>query len=88
MPKFFAPADDPADWQSLLAKPDLHWKTGYSARSMAYSWTEARGFPSKLNKVSGHCCPINFIRRPIEIEGLAALVQEDLRVAAPTGPFA
>lgn len=43
MPRFFAPADEAADWQCLLAKPKLHWKTGYSARSLAYSWTEARG---------------------------------------------
>ena len=51
MPKFFAPADDPADWQQLLAKPDLHWKTGYSARSLAYSWTEAQGFPTEVRAV-------------------------------------
>ena len=44
MPKFFAPADKATDWQRLLAKPDLHWKTGRSAKSIAYSWTEAEGF--------------------------------------------
>jgi len=51
MPRFFAPADNPADWQRLLAKPDLHWKTGYSARSVAYSWTEARGFPREVRAI-------------------------------------
>ena len=51
MPKFFAPADSPADWQQLLAKPNLHWKTGYSARSLAYSWTEAQGFPTEVRAV-------------------------------------
>ena len=51
MPRFFAPADNHADWQRLLAKPDLHWKTGYSARSIAYSWTEARGFPGEVQAV-------------------------------------
>ena len=51
MPKFFAPADDPADWQRLLAKPDLHWKTGYSARSIAHSWTAARGLPTEIQAV-------------------------------------
>ena len=59
MPRFFAPADDPADWQRLLAKPDLHWKTGYSARSMAYCWTEAQGFPTEIQAVfenSGISC--------------------------------
>ena len=59
MPKFFSPADKPADWQRLLAKPDLHWKTGYSARSMAYSWTEAQGFPTEVKTIfdgSGVTC--------------------------------
>ena len=51
MPKFFAPADKPADWQRLLAKPVLHWKTGRSAKSIAYSWTEAQGFPSEVQSV-------------------------------------
>ncbi len=48
MPRFFSPSDDPADWKRLLAKPDLHWKTGHSARALAYSWTEARGFPKEV----------------------------------------
>ena len=51
MPKYFAPADKPTDWQRLLAKPDAHWQTGYSARSLAYSWTEARGFPIEVQAV-------------------------------------
>ena len=51
MPRFFAPADKTADWKQLLAKPDLHWRTGYSARSLAYSWTEAEGFPSEVQAV-------------------------------------
>ena len=51
MPKFFAPADNPADWQQLLAKPELHWRTGYSARSLAFSWTEAQGFPKEVRAV-------------------------------------
>jgi hypothetical protein len=51
MPKFFSPADDPADWQQLLADPVLHWKTGRSAKSIAYSWTEAQGFPSEVQSV-------------------------------------
>ena len=38
----------PEDWQKLLADPDLHWKTGFSARTLAYSWEEAKGFPSEV----------------------------------------
>ena len=50
MTNFFAPADRPEDWQQLLAKPIKHWRTGYSAKSLAHSWTEARGFPSEVIK--------------------------------------
>jgi len=51
MPKFFAPADKPTDWQRLLADPVKHWRTGYSAKSIAYSWTEAKGFPREVQAV-------------------------------------
>lgn len=48
MANFYTPSDKPEDWQQLLAKPDVHWKSGYSAKSLAYSWTEARGFPPEV----------------------------------------
>ena len=48
MTNFFAPADRPEDWQQFLAKPCVHWKTGNSAKSLAHSWTEARGFPAEV----------------------------------------
>lgn len=51
MPMFFAPADKPTDWQRLLADPVKHWRTGYSAKSIAYSWTEAKGFPGEVQAV-------------------------------------
>jgi len=51
MTNFFSPADRAEDWQQLLAKPDLHWKTGFSAKSLAHSWTEAAGFPSEVSAV-------------------------------------
>ena len=51
MTNFYGPADHPEDWQQLLAKPNLHWKTGYSAKSLAHSWTEAAGFPNEVSIV-------------------------------------
>jgi hypothetical protein len=50
MPKFFTPADRPEEWRKLLAKPH-HWKTGFSAKSIAYSWTEAKGFPTEVRSM-------------------------------------
>ncbi|MFC1871381.1 DUF6946 family protein [Chloroflexota bacterium] len=35
MSKFFIPANTPEDWKHLLAKPDKHWKTGNSAKTLA-----------------------------------------------------
>lgn len=38
----------PEDWQALLADPVKHWRTGYSARTLAYCWEAAEGFPSEV----------------------------------------
>jgi hypothetical protein len=43
MTKFYLPSKGPESWKELLAEPDKHWKTGYSARSIAYCWEEAHG---------------------------------------------
>ncbi len=48
MGKILIPADSPDDWQRFLAEPEKQWKTGYSARSMAYCWQEADGIPTDL----------------------------------------
>ncbi len=37
MPKFYVLADGANDWRPLLAEPEKHWRTGYSAKSLAYS---------------------------------------------------
>lgn len=51
MSKIFIPASKPEDWRSLLAKPDKHWRTGYSAKTLAYCWQEAGGFPKCVKMV-------------------------------------
>jgi hypothetical protein len=43
--KFYIPTSNPQDWKSLLAEPDKQWKTGYSAKALAYCWQEAKDFP-------------------------------------------
>ncbi len=49
--RIFIPADTPEDWQKLLADPEKHWKKGYSARSLAYCWQEAKGIPIDIEKI-------------------------------------
>jgi len=51
MSKFFIPSNTPEDWKSLLADPVKHWKTGYSAKALAYSWQEADDFPRSVKRV-------------------------------------
>ncbi len=48
MSNFYIPAKRPSDWKPLLAKPRKHWKTGYSAKSLAYCWQQAGDFPSSV----------------------------------------
>ena len=48
---FFYPIKSPEEWQQLLAKPDKHWRTGYSAKALAYCWQEAGDFPQSVRKV-------------------------------------
>jgi hypothetical protein len=45
------PTQSAEDWKRLLAKPDLHWKEGYSAITLAKSWetaVRAGGFPLEI----------------------------------------
>jgi hypothetical protein len=41
MKRVFVPTQTGTDWQRLLAKPELHWKTGASAMTAAASWEAA-----------------------------------------------
>ena len=49
MPRILAFTLGPQDWQALLADPVKHWKSGYSARTLAHSWEAADGFPSEVS---------------------------------------
>ena len=45
------PTAGPDTWRGLLASPDRHWKTGYSAKALAHSWEDAQGFPPEVRQV-------------------------------------
>lgn len=45
MKRIYTPTRGVEDWQRLLAEPEEQWKTGFSARSIAYSWEETGVFP-------------------------------------------
>jgi hypothetical protein len=37
------PSSGPEDWRKLLADPEKHWRTGYSARALAACWESTLG---------------------------------------------
>jgi hypothetical protein len=50
--KIFVPTAGPETWKQLLAEPERQWRTGYSARSLAYCWENAEnGFPAEVRSV-------------------------------------
>lgn len=49
--KIITPSAGSQDWKALLADPEKHWASGYSARSLAHSWENAYGFPSEVAAV-------------------------------------
>jgi hypothetical protein len=51
MTRILIPATDAADWQRLLAEPEKHWKSGYSAKALAHCWQNAEGFPASVRAV-------------------------------------
>jgi len=44
----YKPTQKADDWKQLLADPEKQWKTGFSARTLAHCWEEARGFPPSV----------------------------------------
>lgn len=48
MKPILVPTDGVQDWQQRLADPVKHWRTGYSAKALAYAWEAANGFPAEI----------------------------------------
>ena len=58
MTRVSLPARTAADWRSLLAQPDLHWRAGRSAHALAHAWQQAAetapdGLPTEVRAVLG-----------------------------------
>lgn len=48
MKKVYVQTSGLEDWRKLLARPEKHWRKGYSARSLACCWEEAGGIPKDV----------------------------------------
>lgn len=51
MSKIYISTSNAEQWAQFLAEPVKHWRQGYSARTLAYSWQEANGFPAEVVSV-------------------------------------
>jgi len=71
MKRIFVPTQSPTDWKRLLAKPDLHWKQGYSAMTAAACWDAA-----------GDVLPAE-VRATLDIPGASTLKNLKLLAALP-----
>jgi len=49
--KVFIPTSSAADWKQFLAEPEKQWRTGFSARTLAYCWESAKEFSTEVHSV-------------------------------------
>jgi uncharacterized protein DUF6946 len=82
MAEILIPARSPDDWRHFLAEPEKHWRTGRSAKSLAYCWQAARDFPPSVRRVFKES-PYRLFH---EIEMLLGLVEH--QVPLPGAGFA
>jgi hypothetical protein len=47
----YTPSAGTKSWHAFLADPGKQWKTGYSAKALAYCWEEASGFPDEIQAI-------------------------------------
>ncbi len=51
MSKIYIPAKNAEEWKNLLSEPEKHWRTGFSAKSLAYCWQDKNDFPDSVTDV-------------------------------------
>ncbi len=92
MNNIYLPASSPDQWAQFLADPVKQWRTGYSARTLAYSWQEADGFPAEVRKVVAAAAPFADIEmllgipeHQVPLPGGSRPSQNDLWVLARCG---
>jgi Domain of unknown function (DUF6946) len=79
MPRILSFTSGPHDWQALLADPIKHWKTGYSARTLAHCWESADGFPSEI------AGPLSHSADPLLAKLTPLLAVPEFKVPLPGG---
>jgi hypothetical protein len=69
----------PRDWQVLLADPQKHWRTGFSARTLAHCWEATEGLPPEVRAVFASS------NEPLLAEFAPILAVPEFKVPLPGG---
>ncbi len=88
---FLAKLNSPEDWKQFLADSEKHWKNFYSAKTLAYIWQNANGFPDHIKKIikdSLNCDDIEFLfgipEHKVMIPGGSRPSQNDIFILSRT----
>ncbi|EFI34114.1 hypothetical protein Dthio_PD1455 [Desulfonatronospira thiodismutans ASO3-1] len=87
MTRIYIPATSAEQWAQFLAEPARQWRKGYSARTLAYSWQDADGFPDEVGAVLGLKFPaaeilLAFPEHQVPLPGGSRPSQNDIWVLA------
>jgi hypothetical protein len=90
MSRIYIPTSRADEWAQFLAEPVKHWRAGYSARTLAYSWQEADGFPSEVGSVLASAFPslellLAIPEHKVPLPGGSRASQNDIWVLARSG---
>ena len=77
------------DWADRLARGDVHWRVGHSARALALSWTEARGVPPEVSSALADFAGLTLVRalveHPVSVGGVGGRSKTDIMAIARSG---
>jgi hypothetical protein len=85
--KIYLPTSSAEQWAEFLAEPVKQWRQGYSARTLAYAWQEAHGFPAEVGSVLASVFPsaellLALPEHKVPLPGGARSSQNDIWVLA------
>lgn len=90
MSRIYIPSNNANEWAQFLAEPVKQWRTGYSARTLAYSWQEADGFPEEVRNILANEFPspellLAIPEHKVPLPGGSRASQNDIWVLARSG---
>ncbi|UHD17858.1 DUF6946 family protein [Thiocapsa bogorovii] len=80
MTRIFMPTSGPEDWKRFLAEPEKHWKTGNSAKALAYCWEESGDIPGEIRAVLARAPAL------AEIEALFCIPEHQVQIPGGSRP--